>query len=440
MGSRILTSFSVWGMILFLTGAMLTATNNLLSRQGNEFQRFSAIAVGLAMWLFVLASSFWLYVSMLKIRQEEAEEDTTESPSTHDIESGSDHRDSKYLREPFCVGVKAAALRLLLGLWRNLSSMGQMINLCWLAGSGIFLVAAYAQRMGVPSNAEVHLWGLGGIAFLLGGMLAVPSTYIDSLRFQMAMRSLQAEICALVATNVAFFGGTDQDVSNRFQGCSQEQSNEKEDLCQNSKSLASENDTGLNSMQSGAMVDDSSVCTGSTAQSQDLMIRGLSNKETSFRDLDTEPVPAACAKPQPNKEEELTQESRIVSVVPEQEVDRDSRLQAQQLPNRTKASDSEDLACTTSASARDASTDLNKEVSSTDFDPELGHASLPALAGDWFVPDQRRQSNDETSKLKESSSSFACLGNFNWTCDPTCRKREVGDLDTSSTEGIPPRR
>lgn len=107
------------------------------------------------MWLFVIASSFWLYVSMLKIRQEKAEEETMESPSTHDIESGSDHP-----REPFCVGAKATAFRLLLGVWRNISSMGQMINMCWLTGSGIFLVAAYAQRMGVPSNVEVHLWGI----------------------------------------------------------------------------------------------------------------------------------------------------------------------------------------------------------------------------------------------------------------------------------------
>lgn len=195
--------------------------------------------------------------------------------------------------------------------------------------------------------------------------MAVPSTYIDSLRFQMTMQSLQAEICALVATNFAYFGGTDQDISNLFQACSQEQSNEKEELCQNARTLASENEVDhssprqANSMQRGGIADDGYACIGSTSQSPDLIFV------------------SACSQQQPNKEEDLTQESRILSV----DVNCDS------LPNRAKVSDSEDLPCTTSAPARDASTDLIKEVSSTDLDPELGYASLTALAGDWFVPD-----------------------------------------------------
>lgn len=140
-------------------------------------------------------------------------------------------------------------------------------------------------------RGSTSLGYLGGITFLLGGMLAVPSTYIDSLRFQMTMQSLQAEICALVATNFAYFGGTDQDISNLFQACSQEQSNEKEELCQNARTLASENEVDhssprqANSMQRGGIADDGSACIGSTSQSPDLIFG------------------SACPQQQPNKEE-----------------------------------------------------------------------------------------------------------------------------------------
>lgn len=190
VATRLLTSFSLWGLLLFLTGGMLSATNNLLSRHGTTFQGFSAVVVGITMWCFLLGSFIFLFVSSRQIRKEESEE------------SGNDQERKIKLKSPLWVRVTAPANRIL----QLVMSLDQLINFCWLIGSAAFLLAAYAQKLGVQAHVESELWGLGGVLYLVGGLLFVPSAYIGMIQFLVATQDLQLEIYALVATSVASGG------------------------------------------------------------------------------------------------------------------------------------------------------------------------------------------------------------------------------------------
>lgn len=174
--SRILTSFSVWGLLLFVSGSMLSTMNSLLPPQG----QVPVIVAGVTMWFLVIGALLFLVVAIRKVWEEEAhEKEALDEESGAAVRANVETTRKSWLPHIVQTDVRVAWLNVV----RNLFSVDRLIVFCWILGSALFRLAAYAQKTGMKQNVEKQLWGLGGILYLIGGLLSVPSAYMGRLGF-----------------------------------------------------------------------------------------------------------------------------------------------------------------------------------------------------------------------------------------------------------------
>mmetsp|Transcript_17603 Transcript_17603/g.26180 ORF Transcript_17603/g.26180 Transcript_17603/m.26180 type:complete len:364 (+) Transcript_17603:127-1218(+) len=60
---------------------------------------------------------------------------------------------------------------------RQLLSFGLVINLMWLLGSLLYVLAVHSEQLALSNAATSSLWLIGGISYFFGGFLALPSIY-----------------------------------------------------------------------------------------------------------------------------------------------------------------------------------------------------------------------------------------------------------------------